>query len=51
MADEYFEEEEGAPMPPPPPAHGFETLVREHPVAAVISALVAGILLGRLGIL
>jgi ElaB/YqjD/DUF883 family membrane-anchored ribosome-binding protein len=33
------------------PSHPFEDFVRENPMAAVAGALVAGIFLGRLGIL
>jgi hypothetical protein len=43
------EEEFEAPLPPPP--RGFEHFIRQNPAAAVIGALVAGLLLGRLGIL
>lgn len=49
MADEDDLEE--APSPPPPPPHGLEHFVRENPTAAVVGALIAGILLGRMGIL
>jgi hypothetical protein len=48
MAEE--EDFEAAPPPPPPP-QGFDHFVRQNPAAAVIGALVAGFLLGRLGIL
>jgi hypothetical protein len=48
MADEEFED---SPPPPPRPPHGFEHFVRENPTATVVGALIAGILLGRLGIL
>jgi hypothetical protein len=49
MAEEKFEDPPAP--PPPPPPHGFEHFVRENPTAAVVGALIAGILLGRLGIL
>ena len=49
MADEEFEDQEVP--PPPPPARGFDRLVRENPIAAIASAFVVGVLLGRLGIL
>jgi hypothetical protein len=44
-------EEEEFEAPPPPPPQGLEHFVRQYPIAAVIGALVAGLLLGRLGIL
>ena len=43
-------EEEEFEAPPPPP-QGFEHFVRQYPIAAVVGAVVAGLLLGRLGIL
>jgi hypothetical protein len=43
-----FEDEK---LAPPPPPHGFEHFVRENPIAAVFGALIAGVVLGRLGIL
>lgn len=49
MAEEEFEDE--PPAPPPPPPHGFEHFVRHNPTAAVIGALVVGLVLGRFGIL
>jgi len=48
------EEDEDVQDQPPPPRdyrHGFEDFVRENPIAAVVGALVAGILLARVGIL
>ena len=45
------EEEDFEAVPPPPPPQGFEHFVRQNPAAAVIGALIAGFLLGRLGIL
>jgi hypothetical protein len=45
------EEDFDAAAPPPPPPQGFDHFVRQNPAAAVIGALVAGFLLGRLGIL
>ena len=45
------EEDFEAAPPPPPPPQGFEQFVRQNPAAAVIGALIAGFLLGRLGIL
>ncbi|HEY2009188.1 MAG TPA: hypothetical protein VGH23_09380 [Rhizomicrobium sp.] len=48
MAEEEFEDE---PPPPPSPSHGFEHFVRENPTAAMVGAVVVGILLGRLVIL
>jgi hypothetical protein len=45
------EEDFEAAAPPPPPPQGFDHFVRQNPAAAVIGALVAGFLLGRLGIL
>jgi hypothetical protein len=45
------EEDFEATAPPPPPPQGFDHFVRQNPAAAVIGALVAGFLLGRLGIL
>lgn len=47
MTEADFEE---PPHPPPPPPKGFEDFVRRNPVGAVVGALIAGILLGRLGI-
>jgi len=35
---------------PPPSPHGLENFVRESPLRAVMGALIAGILLSRLGI-
>lgn len=46
MAEEELED-----PPPPPPPRRFEHFVRENPVAAVVGALITGIVLGRLGIL
>ena len=45
------EEDFEAAAPPPHPPQGFDHFVRQNPAAAVIGALVAGFLLGRLGIL
>jgi len=45
------EEDFEAASPPPPPPQSFDHFVRQNPAAAVIGALVAGFLLGRLGIL
>ena len=35
---------------PPPSPHALENFVRDNPLRAVIGALIAGILLSRLGI-
>ena len=45
------EEEFEDPPPPPPPPHGFEHFVRHNPTAAVVGALVVGVILGKIGLL
>jgi hypothetical protein len=48
VADEF---EDDVPPPPPPVEEGLDAFVRRNPTTSVVGALIAGILLGRLGIL
>jgi hypothetical protein len=47
MADDKLDDV----SPAPPSPNSFDGFVRENPIAAVVGALIVGILLGRLGIL
>jgi hypothetical protein len=42
------EEDLGDPSPPTPAPHGMEKFIRENPIAAIMGALVVGMLFGRL---